>query len=412
MIPFMLIAAVLAQPPAESAYIPPNMYLVRAKVVSVTPPASPETRTKGPVRGTRPAPRHSQVGHLVVTHVYLGPDSLRGAEFECKVGFRESISIVYNGPDSNLKNVPFVAKEAEGLWWIYRDPKRDAYVPELRNCVLREFHVEYFPVQKVRQQWLSLGGGPIDIEEKFKPTREWAETVEKLYRAKSDTDRATILRDLSADEESIAAPWAVALLGRAKKADDIAELKRIAAKESYRGFNQPAIDEVLCRVDPENWNQSETRKRMIRRWFDGRADGILTSSGAARLAAACRGEIDPDWYVPTIEFALSPESKLAKSNYFYVGRLLERTPAASPPLRNQLFDFYAKYVNFSASEEVRRGAAAGLSNLANARDLTSQQRMTLRRLRDQATDRMVIQELDRALKKLAIPDANEQNPCR
>jgi len=93
----------------------------------------------------------------------------------------------------------------------------------------------------------------------------------------------------------LAQRWAIALLARAGKPEDIAALRGMAARESFRGNVQPAIDQALCAADPANWINSPERATMLRRWLDGRADGSLASDGAFRLIHAYNaGAIDAE----------------------------------------------------------------------------------------------------------------------
>ena len=112
----LLVAMILAQPPSESAYLPPNLFLVRAKAVSVAPVQRTEP-LPGSVRGTRPAFTIHGTGNLVVAHVYLGPDALKSIEFDC--GFRPP-------QQGSIEWVPDATRHDGGAWVLVPNVKNGA----------------------------------------------------------------------------------------------------------------------------------------------------------------------------------------------------------------------------------------------------------------------------------------------
>jgi len=395
----LLVAMILAQPPSESAYLPPNLFLVRAKAVSVAPVQRTEP-LPGSVRGTRPAFTIHGTGNLVVAHVYLGPDALKSIEFDC--GFRppQQGSIASAHPIL----VSFIEKGAHGLWWIHYDAKTKQYRPQLDLMSMTDLHLENFPIQDHPRQWATIGGGPVDAVAKFKPWLAWAVAAEQLHKAASDDDRGRLLLKLAADDQSLAAPWAIALLGRASKPADIAALRRIAEVESYRGVNQPAIDEVLSKADPEGWGKSEARKRTIRRWLDGRADSSLSSSGSPRLTRAYFAkDLDAETLLAAVDDALAGRNGVQQpKNYYAVARLLsERPPRESD--RQRFFEQFVKNAEYPHSGDVREAAAIGLRHLHNHKWPSADHYQQVRALRARSTDAKVIAQLDHILGR-AQPD--------
>jgi len=182
-----LAGTILIQPPTQSAYIPPNLFLVQAKAIEVKVPPRTESRS-GPVRGTRPGPGHQQEAKLVITRVFVGPASLMAAKFECRAAFFRNGSRILGRDD--FERVRFIAEGAEGLWWLRREATGEL-VPEPDRKLIPQLHIEDFPVQRHRRQWADSDTLPVDVDTKFKPYLEWAETANEIHDAPSDAERRT-----------------------------------------------------------------------------------------------------------------------------------------------------------------------------------------------------------------------------
>ena len=70
----------------------------------------------------------------------------------------------------------------------------------------------------------------------------WAEAVEKVYKAKSDEERAVILRRLAATEQSPVAAWAINLLGKVNPKGTAEFLKSLAANEKLSLESHVVLD--------------------------------------------------------------------------------------------------------------------------------------------------------------------------
>src|ERR1700761_6964875 len=95
-------------PPGNSAYLPPNLYLVRVTTAKVW---------KNPKE-------HFDRARLKVTAVVCGPARLRGREFEASTRDRdmEKVTGTMFVPHVRVfQPVLFLEQGTEGFWWIYED---------------------------------------------------------------------------------------------------------------------------------------------------------------------------------------------------------------------------------------------------------------------------------------------------
>ena len=368
MISILLLAMSVGQPPAESAYIPPNLYLVGAMTADTTP--LPQGLTKG---------------RFVVTHVYLGPATLQGAEFECSTSWPPFGSIRETPTEIN---VGFIQKGVEGLWWLARDAATGNYRPQLRLDVRAQLHIERFPSQKYAAQWAGQRSKRADVDDRFKEMLNWAKAAEALWNAKSDDQRATMLKKWAADDQAIWASWAVALLGRANKADDIAVLKHIIKEKEFTGAQQIAVDDVLCRIEGDKWRTSEERSRLIWRWFDGRADQSLVDAARAWLYRTTSKDFATQQFFRLLDHALAPENKLQAGQVYELARWLNEWKA---PLS---FEKCVQLAEDPRYSEIRYAGALRLSGLHRDGKLDGEQLNVIRRLRQEAHDIEVVKVLE------------------
>jgi len=361
------------QPLVESRYLPPNLFLVRAKTLSVAD-----------------LMYHRRRGKLKVAQVYLGPARLVGEEFECETtGIGMHLGAY--GP-----KIMFFERDVEGLWWIRHDDS-GTLQPELRAEVIEEFGIRQFPIQKHRSQWFNLSGQPVDVEARFRPPLAWAAAIESVGKAKFDEERAKLLRQMAKGDDPFLSHWSIALLARARKPEDIALLRELAEAVEFSGTRQPQIDEILCRLDRDNWLRSPSRQRMIGRWLDSRANWVLMSHGSLRLYWACRDDLSPERYLDALDRAFSSSNGYSAAQFKAVAVLLQHPPRANAEDSQRIFGILITQTESGADPEVRRSAASGLFHMARGCVLNDAQEQRIRDLRDKSKERAVFVGLTNAV---------------
>jgi hypothetical protein len=241
----LMLSASQEQP--KSVYFPANLYLVRA-------------RTDAIVEKNVPDLGKSEVGTFVITHVYVGPAQLKDKTFE---GGTRPPPLGGNKIDSD-RNIWYIKKDVDTIWWLYTDPKTNKLLPELRGEVIDTYRIRRFPYQDAERA-TTPDSNPFVTWGSYKEGLAWAEAVEGVYKAESDEARAGLLQRLAATEQSPVAGWAIAVLGKANQTGTGNFLKTLAVKDKLSLDSQVALDAVLCSIDAKNWPTCQMRQQLISR---------------------------------------------------------------------------------------------------------------------------------------------------
>lgn len=357
---------------SNTAYFPPNLFLVRA----VT-------------RDVKKAERQYDAGTFLITYVYAGSVSLKGRTFECSTSTGQIFTSVRLDKD---RHVHFLEKGTEGLWWLYLD-KEKTLRPELRGDVVDIYHIRPFPFTNGKYSTAGLAGR-FDTKAEWKEGLVWAEAVETVYKAKSDDERAVILRRLAATEQSPVAGWAINLLGKVNPKGTTEFLKKLAGNEKLSAESHVVLDKTLSRLDYPKWNSKDHWERLLPRWVAS-DDLSYYNAGMKRLWEAGRNsEVDFALYAKILDPVLAKADRLKDGQQQWLGTVLE-TPPTFPSDRDRAFAWLAGQVRTGKTEFVRTHAAAGLRVFGS---LKSAQLKVVRELREQSNETQVQQALDVVLR--------------
>ncbi|HVS36137.1 MAG TPA: hypothetical protein VMS17_11200 [Gemmataceae bacterium] len=275
----------------ETPLLPPNAYLVQARVIRVSEAEDREAE-------------------FVIEHVYAGDPALVEQKFLLTDYLPRS------GSRINTKYLCPRQVGEVGLWWvgIQKDtssgenqakPSLFSY-HDLAHALPRIYRS--FPVvlkggkpQDLRCppiQYGDLASDPYDFG--TERTLQWAEAIEKVTRASGDDNRIKILETYVKSDNAPLSAWAISTLSRfldpegkkqiltssgAQRNDcelvirhpSVAKLLRgdvKAALENYAEnreltiYAQAELDRVLMRIDGDDWLASNRRRNMLFRWND------------------------------------------------------------------------------------------------------------------------------------------------
>ncbi len=380
---FVVLGLVLAQPANTSnvqanktAYFPPNLFLVRARTVAV-----------------KTAPRQYPIGTFVITHVFAGSPSLKEKSFECAVSSPAMFSgISIEAANIKYRHVTILEENVEGLWWVHIDKAKELR-PELRGEVVDAYRIRRFPITNGKL------GTIVDLRQhdraaEWKEGLAWAESIETVYRARSDIEREAILKRLAMGERSASSPWAINLLGRVNPKGTVDFLRKLAANDKLSSESHVVMDTILSRLDPK-WDSSGHWERMLSRWLES-PDLVYYNSGMERLWEAGRNnEIDFAHYAKILGTVLARADKLNDGQERWLGIVLESPATFSGRNRELAFDWFAGYVRNGKTAFVRSRAAAGLRIFGR---LNPAQLNLVKTLRSQSNETQVQQALDVVLR--------------
>ncbi len=246
----------------ESIYLPPNLYLVHARTVAVG---------RREVSGPRPRVTIPEA-RFEITRVYLGPDWLKKYSFSCD---QVPYQITVTSPLDRLQvNVGF-QKGAEGLWWVSYDSAKDGSLHPVRQAgVVDALGIRPFPYQKMPGASRGQPEKGTNGEQLFREGLAWAEAAEKVYRAKSDQERATLLKEYAAEHAPRSA-WAIACLAHARQKELAPFFRKLLADEKMPLASQVVLDGALLTVDPSGWEKAKERTALYQRWRETYRGSVL-----------------------------------------------------------------------------------------------------------------------------------------
>jgi hypothetical protein len=267
---------------AETAILPPNTYLVEARVVRV------DLKT--------------YAADLVIERVYAGDGALKGQKFTLSDYLWRRFGYKIGKPLS----LPLVEGEV-GLWWVgcpdSSESKLFSY-NDLRHSL--PFIYVPFPARlKGGPEPILFASSPCEKPQKitdpfdFDPKRmvEWAEAIERVYKTKGDDERIAFLKKYAGSDNPPLSAWALDTLSRflepegkaklftpeGKIIDDSEELIRTPSWEKYVRkdvksmledfaddanlpiYAQIELDDILTRIN-DDWLKSDRRSKMLQRW--------------------------------------------------------------------------------------------------------------------------------------------------
>lgn len=340
----------------QSAYLPPNLYLVRATTVKVW-------RDEGEMHDT---------GQLRITRVIAGPKRLLNQEFLCKAGYRKFPGAQDFGLLDGI--VGYLEKDAEGLWWVYEDPSYLTLCPELRHAVTDAYRLNAFPYQKTKKSdmvWEEMtsprfaGIKPEKMEEAWTSLRKkeepiWVDAVASVYSAKSDDDRRVLLERYAADPGSPVSGWAITLLARGPRESAVKFLRGLAGNDRIDPDAQVTLDRVLCKLDGKDWAKSSARLDMLRRWMDVKSSRYLFTLACHRLREAVSvGDLNAEMFAAVLKPAIARYDCLTEAQMRSMCLLLGSVRFAKAD-RDKGFKFLDDLADNCKSENLKSSAIEGL----------------------------------------------------
>lgn len=381
----------------EVGYLPPQTYLVRAKMVDKA--------------------RHSNDIHdkalLRVTKVVAGPKRLFDQEFDCLVGSRFIYASGFGpGCEWPLDGVvEHLDKDVEGLWWVYEDPDFQILKPELRYTEVERYRLHSFPLLHTKKalngfndfdpRLAGVERGKYEEvlqELRRKDAAAWEEAAAAIYNAKTEEQRRALLEKHAATADSLLSGWAISLLARNPREATTRFLRELSANDKIHADAQITLDCALCRIDSKDWPKSEPRLKLLRRWLDPKASDTLFAFGCQRVRESYLArETSLSHFTSIFSIAIDSADKLTKEQNRVLAEQLGaiRFPAAE---RNDGFRFLINVFEKGKTNWVRATAVRALRGF---RPFTDDETKAIRTLRDKEQNKDVAAWLDGVLAPLA-----------
>lgn len=291
---------------ADSLYLPRNLYLVRTTTVKVWNDPGDKALW----------------GRMRVTEVVAGPLELVGREFEHKASCPQMVQgSRFPNKEHDDTCVPLLEADAQALWWVTYVGDDCKLHPMLEGEAVHDFGLFHFPYQKIKGDIVVLSYFVDDFpgqecvlkwEALWEEGNVFAKVVAEVYRAKSVEERRKLLEREARQQDSPRAVWAMALLSQGPKEAAVAFFRDVsrtcklsALPRLYqwrcRADAQLYLDELLCRLDSRNWNNSEDRVKFLSRWFTRDADVLLRSDGSNRFSQSLRNSINAATFINIVK---------------------------------------------------------------------------------------------------------------
>ena len=298
--------------------------------------------------------------------VYAGDPRLIGREFSHSLYW--ALSLVSRTSWPVCCPSEFTAG-VEGLWWVTQEPDRRVLIPEIRRDVCEQMSIIPFPYQKIKR-FYDMGSPetPETVRRQegvaaahWQEGEAWAAAVEAVYSARTDDDRAALLRKYAAAPNSRASAWALALLARGPTRPAVEFFRGLVADDRLYPGAQTRLDALLCRLDPEAWPASAARRALLGRWMTRGVQSPLFPAGCLRLEGAVHeGSVGPALIAELVRPALAEVEKTGESD-FHLERLLVH-PRYRPEDRAAGFRFLLDVVRTTKIAQLGSEAVRGLGD--------------------------------------------------
>jgi hypothetical protein len=259
--------------------------------------------------------------------------------------------------------------------------------------VVDAYWIRAFPLTNGRFSMAGLAGR-FDTQAEWKDGLVWADAVETVYKAGSDTERLALLRRLAATEQSPVAGWAINLLGKVNPEGTVEFLKNLAANEKLSAASHVVLNKTLLRLDYWNWRSRDHWERLLTRWIAS-PDLAYYNAGMQRLwEAGSNSEIEFALYAKILDPVLAKADQLKEGQEKWLGALLECPPTFPLSGRDKAFAWSAGQVRSGKTAFVREHAAKGLRIFGH---MNPTRRELVRELRAQSNEVNVQRALDSVL---------------
>jgi len=306
---FPFLAGVHQRPwdPVYNDPFPANLFLVRAKAVSVS------NRPLGEFGAKR------ERACFVIEHVYVGPARLRGWTFTLEV--TRGMSHLYIGPPES----DALVKEGEvGVWWI--TPFPDGKLNYIHSSFL---HVLAPPTSHPivhGSPWTS-GAGRDSVEgNAFQKWLAWGDWLEKIYTAQGKK-RFDLLKQSCRSKDVMTSAVAFTLLHACRPEAALDFFERLSTEENVSLTQEFQIEGKLSGYRKGTWHNSRVRWKKLRGWMtrtleEGKAGRDLEIGIEHRLSGMLMDDNLDYWSF--LELAVLGLANPARSEAFKT-RLLEMT---------------------------------------------------------------------------------------
>ena len=311
-------------------------------------------------------------GRLKIVHVFYGPDALEG---QCVTAPLSRTIPLGSGP------------------WIHYPPPR---LGEIGLWLLRIYEGD------LQVTLHGIHGVPFPMRDSppSHVTLEFVETIESLSNV-TDGERVSRLQELAVEESPLAA-WAVHALAMEVARDARTFLEKLPEQPQITTRAQMAVDDVLLKISGDQWQHSEQRLGMFRRWASSELpedDGFLVANHIARIAQSHHATDRWQKYLlPVLQVAIDNEAIPLRPRlvcvhavaYFGLKRQSREDGADQPG-----FEYLVELVKSDRQPEIRRSAAFALKSFAL--DI-GRRRLTVSEQLDGADDPQLREILDDVLR--------------
>jgi len=206
--------------------------------------------------------------YLRITHVYKGPPDLKEQAF--KVSASKSGQGSYGFAFS-----PPLNRGETGIWLVKLEVN-SGIIPDLTMGRLN----------------VRLPSRQEEPNSRYSQAKAWAESVE-LATKTAPEDRLDLLKKLSLNEISEISAWAIGVIAETNSAETTAFFNDLLSNYELSVGAQIALDNALSNMEGSNWQTSEKRFDLLKRWAGGKYTEYDASQIASRFSAVVKsGTVD------------------------------------------------------------------------------------------------------------------------
>ena len=316
---FSALAAEVGRPRVTDDSISPG-YLVAAEIVRV------ETEK-------------SWQATLKVTHVYKGPDSLRGREVELDA------NMVFTRGQSKYAGF---APGQKGIWSVYENAKNG-------SSLCAAMGVEFSRLLRIPVSVRDCG-----IDARWYPTGVlWVEAVERVWKAPQG-ERFGVLEGMIFDKTPEISAWALFVAAQTKSPEADKLLHELLQKHDLPVLTRLILDQCLVSSDKEGWSSSQERIAIL----ESLCKEKMSQTEGWHVAAFLQNErTDADLRLSLAKVVVDNEAAPVEVRSFLAGHVVRIFKAARVRNDEAAFNYLTGLLATGKDASVRVSAARGMAEI-------------------------------------------------
>jgi len=312
---------------------------------------------------------------LKVTHVYCGADQLLGKTFSA---YTPKSGVNWNG----VYLIPAMHQGENGIFVLRYNPNR--LPPGGTLAYTRNGAYGYdFPAREKDNP-------------NFNKARAYAETIEKISKAKPD-DQIKLLKNYASSQKSPIGAWAISSLA-AIQPDKMAAFIENLSTQKLPIKSQLAVDDVLLDLREATWPKSQVRFQLLQKIVDSKLDDTESRTIGRKIDTMLQSDkyADAQFLSLLNGFINNPSvpSSWRRSTVSSVGWAAKEGKFN----KDDAVALLLKWIKESTDEGIRVVAAATIANKITASDqqITKVQELKKQFANDPVISDLLQQAIDRA----------------